>query len=77
MDPLVCSKILIEEISQGIPKRPGSCRPLGLNIDQDWINETRDLEIFEDGDFPALGPNYERQTQAHHKLEAEFYPRTG
>ena len=39
---------------------------LDLNLDQDRIGETRNVEIFEDGDFPALRPSYDRQVQTHH-----------
>ena len=39
---------------------------LDLNIDQDSIDETRDIENVEDGDFPALIPNYHQQAHAHH-----------
>ena len=31
-----------------------------LNIDKDKNDGTRNAENFEDGDFPALRPNYER-----------------
>ena len=40
---------------------------LDLNIDLDRINETLLIENFEDGNFPALGPNYDRQAHAHHR----------
>ena len=39
---------------------------LDINLDQDRIDETRDIEIFEDGNFPALRPNYGRQAYTHH-----------
>ena len=29
-------------------------------------NETRNIKNFEDGDFPALRPSYNRQAHAHH-----------
>ena len=38
---------------------------LALNFDQDRRDWTRDIESFEDGDFPALGLNFERRTQTH------------
>ena len=41
---------------------------LDLNIDQDGIDETRDIENFEDGDFPALKPNYDWKTHTHHNF---------
>ena len=39
---------------------------LDLNINQDKNDETRNEENFEDGDFPALRPSYDRRAQAHH-----------
>ena len=38
---------------------------LDLNVDQGRNDETRNVESFEDGDFPALRPNYERRVHAH------------
>ena len=46
---------------------------LFLNIDQDRIDETRDFENFEDGDFPALKPNYYRSVQAHNNRACRFH----
>ena len=37
-----------------------------LNIDQDRNGEVRNVENFEDSDFPALRPNYDRQAHTHH-----------
>ena len=39
---------------------------LNLNIDQDHIDETRDIENFENGHLPALKPNSDGRAQAHH-----------
>ena len=39
---------------------------LDSNVDQDRDDETRNVEKFEDVDFPALRPNYDRRTHAHH-----------
>ena len=39
---------------------------LDLNVDQYRIGETRNVENFEDGDFPALRTNYDRRAHAHH-----------
>ena len=39
---------------------------LDLNIDQDRIDETRDIDNFRDGDFAALEPNYDQRAQTHH-----------
>ena len=41
---------------------------LDLKIEQDRIDETRDIENFEDGDFPAVRPNYDRGAHVHHTL---------
>ena len=43
-----------------------------LNIDQDRNDETRNLENFDDGDFPELKSSYDRQAYAHHSLEKFF-----
>ena len=39
---------------------------LDLNTSQHRNDETRSEENFEDGDVPAINPNYDRRTQAHH-----------
>ena len=39
---------------------------LDLNVDQDRNDETRNVENFEDGNFLALKPNYNRQAHGHH-----------
>ena len=39
---------------------------LDLNIDQDRKDETRDFEKFQDGNFPVLRTNFDRQSHAHH-----------
>ena len=44
---------------------------LHLNIDQDRNDETRDVENFEDGDFPALTHNYDRRAHTHHSRPKE------
>ena len=66
----VQSKTLIERIdftgnTENTPLTSASSR-LDLNINQNSIDQTRDIENFEDGDFPALRPNYDRQAEAHH-----------
>ena len=38
---------------------------LDLEIGQDRIDETRDIENFEDGDFPEIKPNHDRRAHAH------------
>ena len=40
---------------------------LDLIVDQNRDEETRNVETFEDGDFPALRLNYDRRALAHHK----------
>ena len=39
---------------------------LKLNIEQDEIDETRDIDNSEDGDFPSTRLNYDRRAHAHH-----------
>ena len=39
---------------------------MDLNIDRDRNFETRVIEIFEDGKFPALTPTSDRRVQTHH-----------
>ena len=51
--------------SENTPLRSTSSR-LDLNIDQHIIDETRDIDNFEDGDFPATRLNYDRRAHAHH-----------
>ena len=52
-------------ITENTPLKSASSR-LALNIDQDRIDETRDIENFEDGDFPAMRSNYDWKTHTHH-----------
>ena len=40
---------------------------LDLNVNQDRNDETRNVENFEDGEFPAWRPNYDRRANAHHR----------
>ena len=37
-----------------------------LKIDQDRIDDTRNIEMFEDGEFPALRLYYDRHAHTHH-----------
>ena len=39
---------------------------LDLDNELNRNDETRNNEVFEDGDFPALKPNYDRREHAHH-----------
>ena len=54
------------ETSQGAQRTLRSCRPLAedLKIDQDRNVETRNVENFEEGDFPALWPISAHSSQA-------------
>ena len=48
---------------------------LDLNIDQDRIDESRDVENFEDGDFSALKYEYDQRAHPHHTIvpQIELY----
>ena len=52
--------------NENTPSKSASSR-LDLNNDEDRIDETRDIETFEDRDFPALRPNYDRQAHTQHR----------
>ena len=39
---------------------------IDLNVDLDRNDETRNVENFEDGDFPELRPNYDLRAHAHY-----------
>ena len=41
---------------------------LDLDVDQDRNDETRNVENFYDGDFPAIKPNYDRRAHTHHRI---------
>ena len=41
---------------------------LDLNTNQNKDDETRNEEDFEDGDFPALRPSYDRRVPTRHKV---------
>ena len=41
---------------------------LDSKIEQDKVDESRDIENFEDGEFPALRPNYDRRAHVHYTL---------
>ena len=45
-----------------------------LNIDQDRTDEIRENEIFEEGDFPAIKPNYDRQEHTHNTVTRDNAP---
>ena len=51
--------------NENTPTMSASSR-LDLNVDQDRNDETRNVENFEDGDFAASRPNYDRRANAHH-----------
>ena len=45
---------------------------LDLNIDQNIIDEIRDIEISEDGGYPATKLNYDRRAHTHHRFKRNF-----
>ena len=51
--------------TKNTPLRLASSR-LDLIIDRDIIDETRDIDDFQDGDLPATRLNYDRRAHAHH-----------
>ena len=53
------------ENTENIPLSSAS-NQLDLNIDQNIIDWTRDIDISEDGDYPATKLNYDRGANAHH-----------
>ena len=61
-------------ITENTPLKSASSR-LALNIDQDRIDETRDIEFFEDGHFLPIRPNYKRQSRNRHMLTGHNAPR--
>ena len=52
--------------TENTPLMSASSR-LDLNVDQDRNDDTRYVENFEDGEFPALKPCYDRRAHAHHR----------
>ena len=50
--------------TENTPLMSASSR-IDSNIDPDRNDETRNVENFEDGCFPALRPNYDRRAHAH------------
>ena len=53
--------------TKNIPLMSASSR-IDSNVDQDRNDETRIFENFEDEDFPALRPKYDRNAHAHHNF---------
>ena len=51
--------------AKNTPRLSASSR-LDSNIDQNRIDETRDIENFKNCDFLALKPNCDRKAHAHH-----------
>ena len=43
------------------------------SINQDRIDETRDIEFFEAINFQALGSDYDRRAHIHHKIVSENF----
>ena len=56
--------------TENTPLRLASSR-LDLNIEKDEIDETRDLDNSEDGDFPETRLNYDRRAHAHHSSPSD------
>ena len=56
-----------------IPLMSASSR-LDLNTNQNRNDEIRNEEDFEDGDFPALRPKYDRRAPTHHSCIFEVPP---
>ena len=57
--------------TKNTPLRSGSSR-LDLNIDQDIIDETCDIDNSEEGNFPATRLNFDRRERAHHSSACEI-----
>ena len=53
--------------TKNIPLMSASSR-ININVDQDRNDETRSFENFEDDDFPALRPKYDRNAHAYHNF---------
>ena len=53
--------------TENTPLRSASSR-LDLNIDQDIIDETCDIDNSEDGGFAATRLNYDRRAHAQHSI---------
>ena len=60
--------------TENTPLMSASSR-VDLNIDEDRNDETRNVGNFEDGDFPASRPNYDRKAHAHHSVHKSFCPK--
>ena len=52
-----------------------ACSRADLNIDHNRNDENRIVESFEDSGFPALGPNYDRQSHTTHNTCPTFWLR--
>ena len=52
-------------VTEKTPLMSASSR-LDLNMEQDKIDENRNIENFEDGDFPALRHSCDRRAHTHH-----------
>ena len=62
MDNVVIPRV---ENTKNTPIMSASSR-LDLKIDQDKIDESRNIENFGDGDFPELSSNYDWRAHTHH-----------
>ena len=61
--------------TENTPRMSASSRS-DVNVDQDKDEETRNVENFEEGDFPALRPNYDRSALARHRKTSLDYKKT-
>ena len=59
--------------AENTPLMSASSR-LYLDIDQDRIDETRDIEDFVDGDFPPSRPSCDRQAHTRHIMTGHSTP---
>ena len=60
--------------TENTPLRSASSR-LDLNFEQDEIDESPDIDKFDDGDFPATRLNYDRRAHIHHNNSSGTRPR--
>ena len=61
--------------TENTPLKLASSR-IDLTNDHDRTDETRDIKNFEDGEFLALRPNYDRKAHAHHMARRHTAPHT-
>ena len=61
------------EDTENTPPIPASSR-LDLIMEQDKIDETRNIENVEDGDIPAVRPSSDRRAPIHHMMTVHNVP---